>query len=318
MFNRFRFIHALGFLLLGIMAISLLTLAQTPTAAGPVMRFTATTANVSGAPDAIRIDVLAWSTDAERDQLVGAWNLTAPAAGARGGAAGGRGGAPGAGGAGGGGGRGARGGDAGRGGAPAAGGAAGGAAPAAAPDAAAPAANPPAAGAAPAGAAAAAGGGRGAADAGAAAGGGGGRGGRGGGGGRGGAGAAADTVRQTPEGALAAALQTAKTVGYLWTSESAGYSLRYAYRLKQADGGERIIFATERRLGAWNNLWKPAGTAAPSDYEFSIIELRLTAKGEGEGKASVTGKAAIDSSVNSIALDGYAALPVVLKDVKRR
>ena len=304
MFIRNRF-YALGAMLLGIITLSVLTFGQTPNA-GPVMRYTATTANVGGAPDSVRIDVLAWSTDADRDQLVAAWNLTAPAG--RGGgapAAGGRGGAGGGGGRGGGrgagapeagaaapnppdaaaGGRGARGGGA--------------------PEAGAAAANnaAPAAGGAAAGGAAAAGG----------------RGGGGGRGGRGGGGAApADTARQTPEGALAAALQTAKTVGYLWTSEAAGYSLRYAYRTKQADGSERIIFATERRLGAWNNSWKPAGNATSPDYEFSLIEVRFPVKGDGEAKTSLTSKVAIDSSVNSIALDGYAASPVVLKDVKRR
>lgn len=299
--NRIKLVHALALVALGIITVSVFTLAQT---SGPIARFTANSANVSGAPDAVRIDVLSWSTDADRDQMLGAWNMTVTAsAGARGaGAAAG--------------GRGARGGGGGRGGDAPAGDAGAGAA---------------------AGAGAGGGGGRGArgggrggdapADAGAAApanaaapaaaaGGGGGRGGRGG--GRGGAAPAAAPVRQTPETSLAAALQTAKTVGYLWTSESAGYSLRYAYRMPQPDGSERIIFATERRLGAWNDLWKPAGGAAPTNYEFSIIEVRLPAKGDGEGKASLSGKVAVDSSANTIALDGYSALPVVFKDIKRK
>jgi hypothetical protein len=116
---------------------------------------------------------------------------------------------------------------------------------------------------------------------------------------------------------LTAAIQKASTVGILWTSESTGYSLHYAYRIPQPDGGERIIFATDRRLGVWNNLWKPAGSAKPTDYEFSLIELRLNAKGEGEGKASLTGKVTIDSDGKTMALDGYATLPVVFKGVKR-
>jgi len=116
---------------------------------------------------------------------------------------------------------------------------------------------------------------------------------------------------------LAAALQTAKTVGYLWSSESAGYSLRYAYRLPQPDGSERIIFATDRRLGAWNDLWKPTGNATATPYEFTVIELRMNPKGIGEGKTSLTGKVTIDATAKSIALDGYTALPVVFKDVKR-
>jgi hypothetical protein len=270
MFKRVRIGYALAFVSLAMITISVSTVAQTSGTTGPVMRFTATSGNVSGAPDSIRFDVLAWSSDADRDQMAGVWNLTVtPNAGARGAAAGARGA----------GGRGAGGGGA-------------------QPDAA---ANPPAAGANPpaAGAAGAAGG----------------RGGRGG--GRGAAPGAAPEAAPTPESALAQALQTARTVGYLWSSESAGYSLRYAYRLQQPDGGERIIFVTDRRLGAWNDLWKPTGGAATTPYEFTVIELRLTPKGTGEGKTSLTGKVAIDAAAKTIALDGYSTLPVVFKDVKR-
>src|SRR5262249_31874232 len=97
---RIRTSQIIGLVLLGIVCVSVLIMAQAPPT-GPVMRFAATTANISGAPDSIRIDVLAWSTDMDRDQMLSAWNLTAvPAAGARGAAAAG----------GGGGGRGARGG----------------------------------------------------------------------------------------------------------------------------------------------------------------------------------------------------------------
>jgi hypothetical protein len=88
--------------------------------------------------------------------------------------------------------------------------------------------------------------------------------------------------------------------------------------LKQPDGSERMIFATDRRLGQWNDLWKPSSGALNTNYEFSVIELRFGPKGDGEGKTSLSGKVVIDSTVNSIALDGYSSLPVVFKDVKRR
>ncbi|HYR91331.1 MAG TPA: hypothetical protein VE422_45160 [Terriglobia bacterium] len=236
--NVIRVSHTVAFMLAGIVLAAVLTKAQTPTT-GPILRLTATTENVAGAPDSIRIDLLRWSTDAERDQLLSAWSLTgAPAAGGRGAA---------------GGGRGARG-DGARG--------------------------------------------------------------AGGRGGRGGA-DAAEAPRQTPESSLAAALEKAPTLGYLWSSESSGYALRYAGRLPQPDG-ERIILITNRRLGAWNNLWKPVGSAAATDYEFSIVELHLNSKGEGEGKTSLTGKVAVDSAAKMIGLENYSALPVVLKGVKRR
>ena len=117
---------------------------------------------------------------------------------------------------------------------------------------------------------------------------------------------------------MTAALQRAPTLGYLWTSESAGYSLRYAYRLPQPDGSERIVLVTDRRLGSWNGLWKPAGSATPTDYQFTLIELRLNARGEGEGKASLTAKVTVDTPAKTFALDGYSTLPVVLKGVKRQ
>ncbi len=233
----------------------------------PILNLTATTDNVSGAKDSIRIDVLRWSTDAERDQLIAAWNLTAAPAPGRAGRGAGRGGR------------------------------------AASADAT-PANDVVAGNDAP-----AAGGRAGQAGRGAAAG-------RGGRGGRGGD-AGPPEPPPTPESSLAAALDKAPTVGHLWSSEVAGYSVREALRLPQPDGGERIILITERRLGAWNDLWKPAGGATPSNYPFSVIELRLNAKGEGEGKASLTGKVTVDAAAMSLALENYAALPVIFKNVKR-
>lgn len=59
--------------LLGIAITAALAIAQTPASGPPngaMVSFTATSDNVSGANDSIRIDLLRWSTDAERDQLI--------------------------------------------------------------------------------------------------------------------------------------------------------------------------------------------------------------------------------------------------------
>jgi hypothetical protein len=239
--------------------------AQAPppaTSSGPILSFTATTVNVGGAPDSIRIDLLRWSTDAERDKLMSAWNMTGGAG--RGGAdaagrgAGGRGAAAGRGG------RGGRGGGA--------------------------------AGAVPDPDTVDGGGGR----------------------GRGGPARAEAPPRPTPEGTLAAALKDAPTVGYLWSSEVVGYALRYAGKVSGPDGLDRIILITDRHLGGTNDLWKPVGSGAPSAYDFSVIELRVNAKGEGEGKASLLGKVAPDSAAKIVALEDYAGQPVVFKNLKQR
>jgi hypothetical protein len=121
---------------------------------------------------------------------------------------------------------------------------------------------------------------------------------------------------------LATALKEATTVGYLWSSEVAGYALRYAGKVTGPDGIERIILITDRRLGKANDSWKPAGAAAapgtPDTADFSVIELRVNAKGEGEGKISLTGKVAPDPAAKIVAPENYSELPVVLKNVKQR
>ena len=67
-----------------------------------------------------------------------------------------------------------------------------------------------------------------------------------------------------PEAMLATALKEATTVGYLWSREVAGYAIRYAGRIANPDGSERIVLITQRRLGAVNDLWKPAGGDPPA------------------------------------------------------
>lgn len=189
-------------------------------AASGVMELTGTTANVAGAPDEFRIEILRWSTDQERAGFQGAWDLTAIPADPNGG------------------------------------------------------------------------------------------GGRGKGKGKGG-----DEPEQVaPEVALARALQQAPTVGYVWTSEIAGYAVRYAGKVDRPDGSQRVILITQRPLGETNTLWAPvAGT--PNSLKFSVIELRLDSNGRGEGKASLTGGLAADAESGIVSLQDYGSAAVVLANV---
>jgi hypothetical protein len=149
----------------------------------------------------------------------------------------------------------------------------------------------------------AAGGGRGAA-----------RGGRGGGGrgGRGDAGAAL-----TPVAAFTAAIGRAPTLGYIWTNDITGYAIKYAYHASLPDGGERIVLATDRRLGAYSPAWKPVAASPVTDYEFTLIEIRLDSRGSGQGTTSLTTKVIVDDRAKTVALDNYAATPPIFQNVKR-
>ena len=107
---------------------------------------------------------------------------------------------------------------------------------------------------------------------------------------------------------LTAALGKAPTVGYLWTTETAGYSIKYAYRNATPDGNERIVLVLNRPLSTVN--------AAPvTGLNYTVVEMRL-AKGVGEAKASsVNTKVIVDA--DTLALENFAAAPVVFKNVKR-
>lgn len=145
----------------------------------------------------------------------------------------------------------------------------------------------------------------------------GGRGGRGGGGGGGGGGAGGGRGRGGGGGGQPAApggipevLRTAETVGYIWTAESAGYAIRYAWQIPQPDGGQRIILALGDRFATRNpTLWK---FAPPDDPSYSLIELRLNAQGRGEGRNILPVAVAY-----AFGLDGYEAAPPLLEGLTR-
>jgi hypothetical protein len=55
----------------------------------------------------------------------------------------------------------------------------------------------------------------------------------------------------------------------------------------------------------------PAGPAP--DAEYTLIELHLDAKGLGEGKTSLSANVVADAAARTVALDGYAAAPALLR-----
>ena len=117
---------------------------------------------------------------------------------------------------------------------------------------------------------------------------------------------------------LPGALASAPSAGYLWTSETLGYTLRYAYKQALPAGGERVILLTDRRLGSWSRVpWNVAATRDAGDDAFTVIELRLNRDGEGEGKMSIATKIIPDKENNIVTLENYDIQPVLLTNVHR-
>jgi hypothetical protein len=115
---------------------------------------------------------------------------------------------------------------------------------------------------------------------------------------------------------LGEAVSSLPSAGYVWTSESLGYPVRYAASVSLPSGGERVVVLTDKRLGAWSGApWKAAKD--DNDYQYTLIELRLSRSGTGEGKMSLAGKVGADQTAKTIALENYESAPVLLKSVKR-
>ncbi len=137
-------------------------------------------------------------------------------------------------------------------------------------------------------------------------------GGRGKGKGKGGPGGPAAPA--SPANSLGAALASAPTLGYVWpSSDPVGYAIKYAVQL---DGGQRVILITNRRLGTTPHEFTPSNSPNGMPYDFSLLEFRLN--GKGEGKASTPAPVAFEESASALALEDYSAAPVVFSDVNVR
>ena len=108
-------------------------------------------------------------------------------------------------------------------------------------------------------------------------------------------------------------IQKLPRVGYFRLNGGLGYDLHYAHHEKGEDGGERVVLATDRRIG----FWEAANQPRSIDYPFTIVEMHLNNDGEGEGKLSLATKVTMDNAKSAITLENYATQPVLLQSVKR-
>jgi hypothetical protein len=91
-----------------------------------------------------------------------------------------------------------------------------------------------------------------------------------------------------------------------------GWDLRYAANTPTDDGGQRIVIATDRYIGAW----EAREQARTIDYPFTLIEIRLDDSGKGVGKMSVATKIEFDKKKKQMILENYSSEPVRLNEVK--
>ena len=108
------------------------------------------------------------------------------------------------------------------------------------------------------------------------------------------------------------------SLGFLWTNSSVGYLIRYAARSPLPGGGERIVIATDRPLGAYGlQPWQPAPPAEATAYPLTVLELRFDGKGAGQGTFSLATGITVDAATHTLGLEPSPPAQRLLKNVKR-
>jgi hypothetical protein len=111
---------------------------------------------------------------------------------------------------------------------------------------------------------------------------------------------------------LLPALQKIKPrCGYARTSNSLGWDIQFARETEMADGGRRIVVATDRPM----SFWEARNNPRLSDYEFTLAEIHLGKDGKGEGKAIPAAKLTFDKDKNTLEIENYSREPVRLNEV---
>jgi hypothetical protein len=112
---------------------------------------------------------------------------------------------------------------------------------------------------------------------------------------------------------LLSALQKVKPrAGFIRSANSIGYDLQYAWRIVNSDGTSRIIIGTDRPV----SFFEASRNTRTMDYPFTIIEMRLDAKGEGEGRMASGTKISKSKDGKTIELENYGISPVALNQIK--
>ena len=107
------------------------------------------------------------------------------------------------------------------------------------------------------------------------------------------------------------------SVGAVWLDGSgAGYAIKYAHRAATDDGGEIVTLVTDKPVGSYNfRPWSVENPTATETVEYSVVELRLDASGNGVGTMSLAADVAIDDEANTVSLEIAEATPDILTDV---
>ena len=110
---------------------------------------------------------------------------------------------------------------------------------------------------------------------------------------------------------LVRALQDMKSVGSLRTPQTLAWDLRYARQFKNPEGGRSIILVTDRPIG----FREAANSNRSMDYPFTILEIRLNAQDEGEGK--IFGGSKIYVENGELVVENWGTQPTRFNNIRK-
>jgi hypothetical protein len=105
-------------------------------------------------------------------------------------------------------------------------------------------------------------------------------------------------------------------IGYLRWPGGLEYSVRYAHRIQRPDGGSDVALVVERPVWVWWDAPAKTGAAAEGDARFTVVQLRLNANGQGEGRIA-TEKGIVSDKRLGVLVSDYDSRPAMLLDVRR-
>jgi hypothetical protein len=111
---------------------------------------------------------------------------------------------------------------------------------------------------------------------------------------------------------LVSALQDMPGVGTIRTPQTLAWTLRYAREFKMDEGGRRIVLITDRPIG----FREARNSARSMDYPFTILEIRLNAKGEGEGKIFGGSKVYVENG--ELVVENWGTQPTRFNNIRKQ
>jgi hypothetical protein len=107
-------------------------------------------------------------------------------------------------------------------------------------------------------------------------------------------------------------LEKMPKTGFIRTQRTLAWDLKYARQTPLPDGGRRLVLATDRPIG----FREAVVQGRTMDYPFTIVEIRLDKKDEGEGKILAGTRLLIDKDKNLV-LENYGQQPVRFNQIRK-